>query len=234
MKILLDKSKALLRLEEPHSHGLTKTFQKVIEKINFFFILSFFLGSLVALDIPSREEINNRSALKKPNGTPAGKFTSKLVAYHPKNIDHGFSVHLVNILNRPQEYNQAMNAATRNPGNHPLFDAGHAIFESQLMSLLLGTYVLARNPAAGAALIRPGASPEDTIRRMAVGLGLANNVAGIVCVGGFFFEDSFFKNRSQCHRLHRGRKANTRRFPQDCSQHNQLGWKLADGVSEYY
>ncbi len=135
-------------------------------------------GSLVALDIPSKEEMSNPQLTNKKKGAPAGKVTPKVVAYVPKNIANNFATHVTNVLNRPQEYNQAMKLSSHT-GVAPLYDASNAIFESQLMSFILGLYAAERSAGNRALVDGPGGlSPAQRAQRLAVGLGLVSDVRG--------------------------------------------------------
>lgn len=123
-------------------------------------------GSLVALDIPSKEELNNPLAAKKPSGAPAEKALCKVVAYQPKNIGNGFATHITNILARPQEYASIMKSENK---YNSLSEAGKAIFDSQLVTAVVTIYhtsIIAGNTVQ----VSTAAAKEA-----AIGFGLVSN-----------------------------------------------------------
>lgn len=156
------------------STGQTKISSQVGGTVSIWFDEDIPEGSLVALDIPSKEELNNPQFTKKPSGAPTNKALCKVVAYQPKNISNSFSTHISNILARPQDYDRVMNSDNK---NHSLGEAARAIFDSQLTSFVLGAYALFTTAGLGVGGDAVGniAAATDRAKRLAVGLGLVTD-----------------------------------------------------------
>jgi len=127
-------------------------------------------NSLVALDIPTSSEARAPYNSNGERGIHENKVLCKVVRHNPRMIQVEFSKHIRAILDDEKKY--AVAFAPRDGGDVALVIAARALFTSQLTTIILGIDALQQQGIIGA-----GAGAVD-IPRLAVGLGLVQNVPG--------------------------------------------------------
>lgn len=138
-------------------------------------------NSLVALDLPKQEEAFSPMNFNEDRGITKEKALLKLVRHDPRMITVDFAKHVRAVLEDEKKYNDAFGSEDGSDNSLPTLLAVKDLFESQLMTMLLGIETFIELVGA---LENKKSTAEERVEfkkrlsTIAVGLGIVQNTPG--------------------------------------------------------